>query len=531
MSYTRTLRRRCFCRLSSIIAIIWLSSAAPALAVDRHWGVSSGSWENSANWVGAFAPGPSDNAILDRFVANNGGSARVATSVGPVASVTVLNDGTVVISNQGTLLCSGDFIAGQLNTFGTLRMLPTNPPAPFPGGLTIGANLRIGVFSGVGGVIQNDGTITVGNHVIVGDSNDPNSIFKADAVYVLSGGTLRAPTIDVGYSSSVPFNLNSAANGTFIQQGSGVVNAGTFGVGRQAGVNILGSGVVNQSGGTMNVANELTIGFSHNFTSGSYNLSGGVLNSAKTFVNGGSTLTFSGGTLSAGTLDVAGKVKLTAGANKILRASALFFRPETGTPGGVVDLNDNKMIATFGTPGENVRNLIRQGYNGGAWNGPRLTSSAAADNPGHTTALGYGLTPQGELIVKYTYYGDADLNGVVDFDDYSHTDNGFITHGSDWLHGDFDYNGQVDFDDYSRIDLSFNNQSGTLRRAMSYLDGGDRSDAGMDEPALQMVRQHLQQFGEGYAASFLNAVPEPGLVPPFAVVAMVLRRHRRRRLR
>ena len=84
------------------------------------------------------------------------------------------------------------------------------------------------------------------------------------------------------------------------------------------------------------------------------------------------------------------------------------------------------------------------------------------------------------MLVKYTYNGDADLNGVVNFDDYSRTDAGFNSGGSDWFHGDFDYNGHVDFDDYSLIDSAFNTQSGTLRRAMSYLDGS-RSQRARDE--------------------------------------------------
>ena len=58
--------------------------------------------------------------------------------------------------------------------------------------------------------------------------------------------------------------------------------------------------------------------------------------------------------------------------------------------------------------------------------------------------------------MKYTYYGDTDFNGVVNFDDYSRTDAGFNGNESGWLNGDFDANGAVNFDDYSLIDLAFN---------------------------------------------------------------------------
>jgi len=68
------------------------------------------------------------------------------------------------------------------------------------------------------------------------------------------------------------------------------------------------------------------------------------------------------------------------------------------------------------------------------------------------------------VLIKYTYYGDTDFNGHVDFDDYARTDHGFGTHASGWLNGDFDGNGHVDFDDYALIDLAFNTQASVLRK-------------------------------------------------------------------
>ena len=68
-----------------------------------------------------------------------------------------------------------------------------------------------------------------------------------------------------------------------------------------------------------------------------------------------------------------------------------------------------------------------------------------------------------DVLVKYTYYGDTDFNGVVNFDDYARIDGGFNNNRSGWLNGDFDYIGGVNFDDYALIDLSFNTQGATLR--------------------------------------------------------------------
>src|SRR4029079_9939036 len=76
------------------------------------------------------------------------------------------------------------------------------------------------------------------------------------------------------------------------------------------------------------------------------------------------------------------------------------------------------------------------------------------------------------VVVKYTYYGDTDFNGSVNFDDYVRTDNGFNNHRSGWLNGDFDGNVVVTCDDYVLIDLAFTTQGSPLRRAGSLLDGG-----------------------------------------------------------
>src|SRR3954451_4951678 len=113
------------------------------------------------------------------------------------------------------------------------------------------------------------------------------------------------------------------------------------------------------------------------------------------------------------------------------------------------------------------------------------------------------------VVVKYTYYGDTDFNGKVNFDDYVRTDNGFNNHLSGWLNGDFDGNGQVNFDDYVLIDLAFNSQTGTLGRALSFLDGSDTEGRGMTDGAPRRVKNPWRGFGATSASHFLAAVPEP----------------------
>jgi len=103
-------------------------------------------------------------------------------------------------------------------------------------------------------------------------------------------------------------------------------------------------------------------------------------------------------------------------------------------------------------------------------NAAHNTTLGAMEAADYRTIYGSGATFDGEsldstaVLVKYTYCGDTDFNGRVNFDDYVRTDSGFNNHRSGWLNGDFDGNGQVNFDDYVLIDLAFNTQSGTLTR-------------------------------------------------------------------
>jgi hypothetical protein len=181
-----------------------------------------------------------------------------------------------------------------------------------------------------------------------------------------------------------------------------------------------------------------------------------------------------------GGLSVLGAATLTMSANgsRLLGVRSLAIDPDA-----YVDLNDNDLLVNYtGTsPLAGVQGLINLGRNGGAWQSFLGLGSTAAGNaiPQNTTLgtmeatdyksiYGPAATFDGTalddtaVLVKYTYYGDADFNGHVNFDDYVRTDNGFNNHLNGWLNGDFDGNGAVNFDDYVLIDLAFNSQGASL---------------------------------------------------------------------
>jgi hypothetical protein len=67
------------------------------------------------------------------------------------------------------------------------------------------------------------------------------------------------------------------------------------------------------------------------------------------------------------------------------------------------------------------------------------------------------------VLVKTTYYGDHDLDGDVDADDYAAIDAGFATNLTGWFNGDNDYSGgKPNSDDYFRVDRSFSGQGSPL---------------------------------------------------------------------
>jgi hypothetical protein len=71
------------------------------------------------------------------------------------------------------------------------------------------------------------------------------------------------------------------------------------------------------------------------------------------------------------------------------------------------------------------------------------------------------------VLVKYTYYGDANLDGKVDGTDYSRIDASFLAEQSGpnvtgWYNGDFNYDGVVNGSDYTLIDNAFNSQGAQI---------------------------------------------------------------------
>ncbi len=157
----------------------------------------------------------------------------------------------------------------------------------------------------------------------------------------------------------------------------------------------------------------------------------------------------------------------------MLIAGAVTFAGSSGAWAGQLDLAGNDLILHNQTVATAFNEVVvgahLPAFN---WQGQGIIdSSALTTSPGTALGVTSGIvgTFDGEgvvasdILVKHTLFGDADVNGVVNANDYTQIDNGFNMHGTatGWQNGDFNYDGLVDGSDYSLNDNAFNTQTST----------------------------------------------------------------------
>jgi hypothetical protein len=70
----------------------------------------------------------------------------------------------------------------------------------------------------------------------------------------------------------------------------------------------------------------------------------------------------------------------------------------------------------------------------------------------------------GDVLIKFTYAGDANLDGKVNIDDYGRIDANVGQSGTvfGWYNGDFNFDGKINIDDYGLIDSVIGSQGPVL---------------------------------------------------------------------
>jgi hypothetical protein len=137
---------------------------------------------------------------------------------------------------------------------------------------------------------------------------------------------------------------------------------------------------------------------------------------------------------------------------------------------GLLDLKNHDLIIHGGQTLASVMSLLNAAYDSGAWDGTTgITSSSLASNEtlGYATAAELGISTfdgvavsAADIIVKFTYWGDANLDGKVTSLDQSILGANWQSTNEDWAHGNFDYTlGTVDSTD--SVIMAHNWQAGT----------------------------------------------------------------------
>jgi autotransporter-associated beta strand protein len=215
-------------------------------------------------------------------------------------------------------------------------------------------------------------------------------------------------------------------------------------------------------------------------STGNYTISGtgSIAGSGSLTKMGSDTLTlstvntYSGGTnVSAGTLVIGvngalpdGSLAITGGTVQLAQNTGLAQATSLTISGnGTLDITNNHMIITYaaGTQAATdlaIRGYLVSGYAGGNWNGVNgIDSSVAAVTSGF--GVGYadgadgvvaGLS-SGQIELKYTRYGDANLDGVVSGVDFTILVGNLGKSANSWDQGDFNYDGVVSGVDFTLL--------------------------------------------------------------------------------
>ncbi len=371
-------------------------------------------------------------------------------------------------------------------------------------------------------------------------------------------------------------NLTSAitANSTIDLDGNRSVGTLNFGNSHQytiaqgsGGTLFLDAGgsnisTINDSGGTHNISAPVSFDTNTTITvsnaGDALNISGPISGAGGLTVQGSGTVDISGAntyvggtTVSSGVLVLGSAqalspasdvLNIAAGAkmqlaNSIGGVTAQLPAVNPGTAiaaGGSLDLTNNHLFLNYTAATQvaidaAVRGYLINGYNGGAWNGTSGASSGGAINSSTAAlpanshfGLGYadgadgvvtGLV-SGQIEIKYTLYGDANLDGVVSGDDFSILVGNLGKPDAAWDKGDFNYDGVVSGDDFALL-------VGNLGRSAT--------GAAVTLPASDLAAIDAFAAANGLMAD----VPEPtsaGLLLA-AGVGMLARRGRRNALR
>ncbi len=344
---------------------------------------------------------------------------------------------------------------------------------------------------GVGATFNQSG----GTHLVMDEFNDYGLDVGSDraGTYNLSDGSLStggAYSMEViGYGGGTgTFNQSGGTNTTATMflgtdfkglgssSGSYSLSAGACTVGAmfiaENGSSPGADGTLGISGGTMTVTGALQNGGAIQQSGGSASL-GPVTGNGTIVLNAtaGSTATMTVSSIAQASLSISagagGNAFVQIGSNSSPVTNSLEILSIGSN--GTLDITNNTLLINYGLgqvadPIASVEAWIKSGYNGGAWNGPGIISSTAQSL---TNGLRYGVgfadsadgvvsgLSSGQIEIKYTLLGDANLDGTVNGSDFSILAANFGLGTTNWDQGNFLYGSSVNGSDFSALAANF----------------------------------------------------------------------------
>jgi autotransporter-associated beta strand protein len=279
-----------------------------------------------------------------------------------------------------------------------------------------------------------------------------------------------------------------------------------------------------------------------NNTAGNYSFSGpgSIAGSGSLTKQGIGSLTlatvnsYTGGTtVSAGTLLVQVSGALPSGEPlTIASAATVRLLPSSGlqtlgslsiAAGGVFDIANNHLIVDYTTsdPISAIHGYLSAGFNNGNWNGPGIISSTA-QTPTNSFRYGVGFADgadgivsgisSGQIEVKYTLLGDANLDGTVNGADFSILAANFGLGYTNWDQGNFLFTPAVNGADFSALAANF---------------GQGDSGADVAVPPADIAALDAFANANGLSMPAIDTVPEPTSLGLMAVSLTLIPRRRR----
>jgi autotransporter-associated beta strand protein len=480
---------------------------------------------------------------------------------GGLANSAINDNGTLVFDSSSSLTLSGGLFgsgdltveAGNLhlgnvntynNTFVTGGIITASSANAFGlGTVTVNGGLIVMDF-GTGGSTGYTYSNTFNLSGTAIETGGSKTSTLSGAVNLIGNTTINedggssivfGSTVTSVNNSSLTFGRGATFQGS-VSLGTGVITGATVYLQPPTSTTITISSTIAGTGAVVhNGAGTTILGASNSYTGGTSVTSGTLIPASTSSFPADTNLGISGGSVS---------IAPTNSGNAI----GILINNLTLSGTGTLNLNTNEAVIR-GSSFSTVWSLAQTGYNGsggnvGAWNGSAgITSanatagylSAAASGNGALTAVGvilndtngnlggssgtalYGTfggvsTNDGDVLVKYTYYGDTNLSGSVDGSDYANIDNGYLNNLTGWYNGDFNYDGAVNGSDYTLMDNAFNSQGAQLSSII----------ASPDAVATDQIA--------GATGGVASAVPEPTSIGLLGLMtAGMLGRRRKRR--